>query len=269
MSEELQNKVQFREKLKNKFRLIVINDDTLEEMRSYKLSFLNLYSLLSLILLILSLIILSIIIFTPVKRLIPGYGDVNSNPKFLELHDKVDFLEEEVTNLEIYIDGLTNLLDGVKPDKISNKNKVQANSSSDASDLEYTLATDYNILDELFFINPVSGTVSEGFMIDKKHFGVDILAPKNTPIKSIMDGVIINSDWSMETGNSISIQHPSNIISVYKHNSVLLKELGGLVKAGEAIAIIGNTGTLSDGPHLHFELWYDGKPVDPEEYFSF
>jgi len=202
-----------------------------------------------------------------VKRFIPGYGDVNSNPEFLELKEKVEFLEEELDNQEIYIDGITNLLDGVEEDKLASNSPIIE--SNVKSSIQEGPISSTNVLDELFFINPVNGTISEGFMIDKKHFGVDVLAPKNTPIKSIMDGVILSSDWSLETGNTISIQHPSNIISVYKHNSVLLKETGSLVKAGEAIAIIGNTGTLSDGPHLHFELWYNGKPENPEEYFSF
>jgi len=239
MSKDLQNKAQFREKLRNTFRLI------------------------------LSLLIISFIIFTPIKRFIPGYGDVNSNPQFLELKDKVDILEEELDNQEIYIDGLSNLFDGVEEDKTSLTTKTTPTENSVKSSIQEAPIGSSNLLDELFFINPVNGTISEGFMIDKKHFGVDVLAPKNTPIKSIMDGVILSSDWSLETGNTISIQHPSNIISVYKHNSVLLKETGSLVKAGEAIAIIGNTGTLSDGPHLHFELWYNGKPENPEEYFSF
>jgi len=194
---------------------------------------------------------------------------VNSNPQFLELKDKVDILEEELDNQEIYIDGLSNLFDGVEEDKTSLTTKTTPTENSVKSSIQEAPIGSSNLLDELFFINPVNGTISEGFMIDKKHFGVDVLAPKNTPIKSIMDGVILSSDWSLETGNTISIQHPSNIISVYKHNSVLLKETGSLVKAGEAIAIIGNTGTLSDGPHLHFELWYNGKPENPEEYFSF
>ncbi len=269
MDKDLQNKAQFREKLRNTFRLIIMNDETLEETHSYRLSLLNVYTVLSIILVLLSLLIISFIIFTPIKRFIPGYGDVNRNPQFLELKEKVDLLEEELDNQELYIDGLTNLFDGVEEDKGTITAKISNTENTVKSSIQEAPNISSNLLDELFFINPVNGTISEGFMIDKKHFGVDILAPKNTPIKSILDGVILSSDWSLETGNTISIQHASNIISVYKHNSVLLKETGSLVKAGEAIAIIGNTGTLSDGPHLHFELWYNGKPENPEEYFSF
>jgi len=124
-------------------------------------------------------------------------------------------------------------------------------------------------LEQLFFIPPITGRMSEGFMPDKKHYGVDILAPKNTPIKAVMDGYVITSDWTLETGNTIGIQHANGIVTFYKHNSALLKKTGSLVKAGEAVAIIGNTGTLSDGPHLHFELWHKGKPINPIDFINF
>ncbi len=124
-------------------------------------------------------------------------------------------------------------------------------------------------MEQIFFSPPVSGPISSGFMPNLGHIGVDILAPKNTAVKAALDGYIFFSDWTLETGNTIGIQHENNIISFYKHNSVLLKKVGSFVKAGEAVAIIGNTGTLSNGPHLHFELWNNGEPVDPTEYISF
>jgi len=106
-------------------------------------------------------------------------------------------------------------------------------------------------------------------MPEKKHNGVDILAPANTAVKSVLDGYVIISAWNIDTGNTIGVQHADNVVSFYKHNSALLKEEGNFVKAGEALAIIGNSGTLSDGPHLHFELWIDGNPVNPENFIKF
>ena len=106
-------------------------------------------------------------------------------------------------------------------------------------------------------------------MPEIKHYGVDILAPKSSPINSIMDGYVFSSGWDLETGYTIGVQHEGNILSFYKHNSILLKEKGTFVQAGEAIAIIGNTGTLSSGPHLHFELWHSGKPLNPEDFLNF
>ena len=124
-------------------------------------------------------------------------------------------------------------------------------------------------LEQMYFTPPVSGSISLQFDPETDHIGVDIIAPKNTPIKAALDGWIIASDWTLETGNTIAIQHTNNIVSFYKHNSALLKKTGDYVRAGEAIAIIGNTGELTDGPHLHFELWHRGKPVNPEDFVNF
>ena len=121
----------------------------------------------------------------------------------------------------------------------------------------------------LYFIPPVSGEISLTLNPENSHLGLDVNAPNNTPIKAVLDGYIIYSGWTLETGNTIGIQHENNMISFYKHNSELLKKTGAFVNAGEAIAIIGNTGTLSTGPHLHFELWIKGKPADPEKYIHF
>jgi murein DD-endopeptidase MepM/ murein hydrolase activator NlpD len=271
MDEGLQNKSQFREKLRNKFRLVIMNDETFQEMKSFRLSLLNIYTLLSVVLVLLSIFIISFIIFTPIKKLIPGYGEVENNSIFLELNEKIVDLETHINDQAIYINGVQNLLSGVDvdPDQKKSSSEIMPKPLQNNLNLTEKESESVHKLDQLFFVSPLYGSISAGFMIDKKHFGVDILAPANTPVKSIMDGVIIASDWSLETGNTISVQHANNIISVYKHNSVLLKETGNRVKAGEALAIIGNTGTLSDGPHLHFELWFDRRPVDPEEYITF
>ena len=116
---------------------------------------------------------------------------------------------------------------------------------------------------------PVSGVISSEFQPNIRHYGIDILAPKNTPVKAMMDGFVFSSGWDLETGYTLGIQHKGNILSFYKHNSILLKEKGTFVRAGEAVAIIGNTGTLSSGPHLHFELWHSGKPVNPKDFINF
>ena len=124
-------------------------------------------------------------------------------------------------------------------------------------------------LEQLYFIAPLMGEISAGFDPDRNHFGIDILAPKNTAVKAAMDGFVFFSDWTRETGNTIGIQHENNVITFYKHNAELLKAAGSEVKAGEAIAIIGNTGHLTTGPHLHFELWHQGEAVNPVQYVAF
>ena len=127
----------------------------------------------------------------------------------------------------------------------------------------------YSTLSESDIIVPVSGVISSEFQPNIRHYGIDILAPKNTPVKAMMDGFVFSSGWDLETGYTLGIQHKGNILSFYKHNSILLKEKGTFVRAGEAVAIIGNTGTLSSGPHLHFELWHSGKPVNPKDFINF
>ena len=266
MEDDIQKKVKKRQK----YRLVIMNDETFEEIKSYRLTINNLYTLFSMVIIALGLLIVSLIVFTPIKRLIPGYAEVKNNREFVELLDKVTYLENEQEAQNAYINGIQNLLEGMdsNPEMPKNNNSGVTNVPVENLPQNNTiLKTDK--LDQFFFVSPVKGDISQGFIIETEHFGTDIIAPKNTAIKSILDGVVINADWSIDSGNSISIQHANNIVSVYKHNSVLLKKIGNLVKAGEAIAIIGNTGELTNGPHLHFELWYEGKPVNPEEYISF
>ena len=129
------------------------------------------------------------------------------------------------------------------------------------------LPEDGNFEDQ-FLIPPIRGSVRKKFSLTDRHFGVDIIAPKNSAVKCTLEGLVLESDWTLEGGNTIIVQHVSNLISVYKHNSALLKKKGDRVRTGEAIAIIGNTGLHSAGPHVHFELWHQGEPLDPEAYIQ-
>jgi murein DD-endopeptidase MepM/ murein hydrolase activator NlpD len=124
-------------------------------------------------------------------------------------------------------------------------------------------------IEGIFFVNPLKGEITSQFDLKKNHIGVDIVAPKNTAIKAALSGYVFLADWTLETGHTIGIQHANNLITFYKHNAALLKKVGAFVKAGEAIAIIGNTGTKTDGPHLHFEMWYKGIVMDPTDFISF
>jgi len=135
--------------------------------------------------------------------------------------------------------------------------------SSQRNPISIQTSSDFSINQNLDFFMPVRGTLAEGFKPEKNHYGIDLLAAKNTPVNAALSGSVIQSDWTLENGYTIAIQHEQNFLSFYKHNSVLLKKVGSYVKTGEVIAIIGNTGELSDGPHIHFELWQNGKPVNP------
>lgn len=301
MSEE--NQIQkgkwqrFRERLANTYRLVVMNDETFEEVSSTRLSLLNIYVLLSSVLVIMAILVWLMIAFTPLRKYVPGYGDVMQDQEVRDLYRQVEDLEAELVTHRKYSENFRRILVGdvVTEDDVPKIDPEMMDASTidttaELSEEEMELRNELTLeevgvkakaprttnlspkdtpLERLFFSSPVSGEISAGFMPDKEHFGVDVLAPKNTPIKAAMDGYVFLSDWTLETGNTIGIQHSSNLITFYKHNSVLLKEVGSYVKAGEAVAVIGNTGTMSNGPHLHFELWYKGKPIDPTEYIDF
>lgn len=289
-------------KLKDPYRLVLLREDTLEEVGSYRLSFLNIYIAVSTILVLLAVIVACLIIFTPIKRMIPGYGDVTESMEYITLYNRVQKLETMIKAQRTYTDHfkklLTNHVDSSATDAASSHDPAISMSQpmQHSEDFTFAFEDDHeepipaamdggssiqdtvlvvnrlhspNLVEYMFFVSPLKGTISAGFDGERGHYGTDILAPKNTPIKSIMDGHVITSDWTLETGNTIGIQHASNIVSFYKHNSINLKKLGSFVEAGEAVAIIGNTGSISSGPHLHFELWIDGKPVDPTRFIDF
>ena len=273
MSDGLKEENSFRDKLKKSYRLVIFNYETFQELASYKLSLLNLYIAISSIIVVISLLVLSFIIFTPLKELIPGYGEIEKNTKFLQLQQDIQNLEFSLIAQEEYNEKLRKLLvsDGSKPISTSQsvKSAVPAKNHSNSGFKDNIKENNNMSYEKLFFIAPIKGEISASFHENDRHYGSDIIAPSNSPIKAIKDGIVIFSGWTLETGYTLGIQHSSNIVSFYKHNSSLLKVVGDYVKSGEAIAIIGNTGTLTDGPHLHFELWLNGKAKDPENYIDF
>ncbi len=296
MSNENKKQKSRMEKLKHNYRLVIMNNETFEEIGSYQLSLLNVYIAISFVVVLVAILVGSIIVFTPIKTYIPGYGDVSAHEEVLKLNKELDELIIIVEAQKKYNDNIRSILQG---EAVQTEEAVEAaaNPSFDSLTsvdriieddlLRKEIELDEQLqerellsktvsyspsevpLEQMYFIPPATGVVSENFDPDHKHFGIDILAPKNTPVKAVMDGFVFVADWTLETGNTIGVQHPNNLISFYKHNSVLLKKTGSYVKAGEAIAIIGNSGELSTGPHLHFELWHKGKPLDPAGYIIF
>lgn len=288
--------IQTKERVQNTYRLVIMNDETFAEVGSYRLTLLNVYIALSTIIVIIAVLVTVSIAYTPLKRYIPGYsGNVSDDREVYELYRQVEKMEKELAANRTYTESVRRLLVGdpqtadevpQAKDQLKDSSMVEVGRTVEDNQLrrEVEIAEIGEIassgrvtnfsprdipLEQLFFSPPVNGEISAAFEVDKKHYGVDILAPKNTAIKTAMDGYVFFSDWTQETGYTIGIQHANNIITFYKHNSVLLKKVGSFVRSGEAVAIIGNTGTLSSGPHLHFELWHKGIPVDPAEYISF
>lgn len=270
-----------------------MNDDTFEEKFSFRLSMLNVFVVLGTLIIILVIVTIYIIAFTPLREYIPGYGSNESDRNIRELMLKADSLEENLKNKDLYLYNIRNIMEGKevvdklpeKPDSAGNKydNLNFAKSKEDSLlRLEMEQQDKYNIavsdnssgssissISSFFFFTPLKGIITNNYDPANNHYGIDIVAAKNEAIKSTLDGTVIFAGWTLQTGYTIAIQHQDNLISVYKHNSALLKKEGCYVKAGEAIAIIGESGELSTGPHLHFELWYNGKPVNPRDYMVF
>lgn len=255
-------------KLNDTFRMVIIDDDTLKEVKSARFSITGVVSLLVAGIITIMALTYCLVAFTPLKHLVPGYADINNNAVYMELSQKIEELEADINAQRVYTEGFKNFLNptGAKLDDISG-NDATHNAYGDETFAwqELNLAP----IEHYYFCSPLKGEISAEFNIDKSHYGIDIVAPQNSPILNILDGVVVNSDWSDKTGHTISIQHEGNLISIFKHNSVILKRTGERVKKGEAIAIIGNTGELTSGPHVHFELWHDGAPINPANYFNF
>ncbi len=259
MSEPIDKRKSFKEKFSDKYRLVIIDDDTLGEVKTMRFSLIGLFLSLFVFFLLLTAVCYAIIAFSPLKYTVPGYAEIENNKVYMDLNKRLAELEEELDAQRIYTNGLKNLLNPSGQD-IEDDILHPTNNSNSESRVQ---------LEHLYLIPPIKGEISASFDLKKNHMGVDLIAPKDTPVKCVLDGVVINADWTIKTGNTISIQHSNDLLSVYKHNSTLLKKIGESVSAGEAIAIIGNTGELTSGPHVHFELWNNGVAVNPEDYITF
>ena len=288
MAEKPKNKGRFRKKLFNKYRLVILNEDTFEEKLSFKLTRLNVFIYGGLFSILLIIGTSYLIAFTGLKEYIPGYSSTKLKKEATHLVYKVDSLQQVLEVNNIYIKNVKELLTGkiseVSFDKDSVFQSIQYNKDTinlDPTDLdlefrqEIETADRYSIFDEatkeseIVFFAPVVGTITDGYSPKTKHYAVDVAVEMNTPVKSIADGTVIFSEWTATTGHVIIIEHAGGFVSVYKHNTSLNKEQGDFVRSGEVIASAGDTGELSTGPHLHFELWSGGYPVNPIYYIDF
>ncbi len=281
----------FFTKLKHRYRLVVMNDNTFEEKFSLRLSPLSLFVLVGVISLIMITLVISVVAFTPLRAYIPGYAaDYKLEHRVKQLSRLTDSLFLQVEANDIYMQNMKQVLNGnldtmagkeQKRDTSQRFKNVSLKSSKEDSvfrtqlekEEQYSLGlnsrSSKNELGSIFFFTPLKGIITAPFNSSDEHYGIDVVSKENEPIKATLDGTVLYTGWSVETGYVIQIQHTNNMVSIYKHNSSLLKKAGQNVKAGEAIAIIGNTGEQSSGPHLHFELWHNGSAVDPQHYVVF
>jgi murein DD-endopeptidase MepM/ murein hydrolase activator NlpD len=276
---------------RDKYRFSVINDHTLEEVWKIILTRYNAFLLITFILLFIIWGTATLVSFTDLREFIPGYPDVTMRRNILMSAIRLDSLDRELKLRDKYFDNLNSIISGARPVEMTMKQDTTANykaikfspSANDSllragveKEEKYNLtlgpssAESVSGLANLHFFAPVKGIVSAKYDVRTKHFGTDIVTRPKALVSAVLDGTIIFTGWTMETGFVIEVQHPNNIVSVYKHNASLLKETGDLVRAGDAISIVGDSGELyTSGPHLHFEIWYKGSPLDPEKHILF
>lgn len=281
-------------RLRNKYRLVIMNDETLEERVTFRLSRLNVFVVLGTLTIILIILTSILIAFTPLREYIPGYTNVGLQKKLYELQIKTDSIENGLEKRNRFIQNMKDVMNGkdlstdvpLSKDTLHKYNNIKLKKSPEDSLLRAEVENQgkYNLyrfgnsenerqknesIGKVLFFVPLKGVITNEFNPSQNHYGIDIVSKQNEAIKCVLDGTVILSNWTLETGYTIAIQHQQNIVSVYKHNSALLKKEGEFVKAGDPIAIIGQTGELTTGPHLHFELWSDGNPVNPKDYINF
>ena len=287
MARKTSGKKSFRKRLVHKYRLLVLNEDTFEERFSFRLNRLNVFviTVFSALGLILGTTLL--IALTPLREYIPGYASTKLIKQAASLSELTDSLQQRLAANDTYLQSIREVLTGnLKPSALNKDSIIEevarevdaqllAASKEDSLLRERVQQEDkYNPLSDesgqdFVLFPPVSGVITGTYDPEEKHFAIDVATVKNTPVKATADGTVILAEWNADTGYVVVLRHKDNLISVYKHNASLSVAQGDLVKSGEVIAASGNTGALTTGPHLHFELWSDGYPINPTNFIDF
>ena len=277
--------------LTNKYLLIIRNEENFAEKTTFSFNYARLFLILAAV----GLIVLSLAVYLVTvaleQWLDPRHAQMEANRQVLELSMTIDSLEQEVSNKNVYIENVRRIIAGEEIDQTENislesdlkpteldgsiqpldsqfRADFEGSGLADITTLPISVSSNVYELRDIYLISPLDGIITDGFNPKNDHYGLDMVAPENEPVRSVADGVVIMSSWTLDGGYVIAIQHPGNLISVYKHNSELFKNVGNFVAAGEVVATIGNTGELTTGPHLHLELWHNGNPVNPQEYIA-
>jgi len=286
MAKKVKNREKLKDKLTLKYRLVVLNEDTFEERFSFKLNRLNVLVLGTLFSVLLIAVTAILIMLTPIKEYVPGYASSALKKQATDLVYKVDSLEQKLAINDIYIQNIQQVLTGKIKDISVNRDSLVEQFELEDRELQpsaidsvfrqeveredrYSLFEKATKTTDIVFFAPVSGKISDNYDAKEKHYAIDIAVEKDSPVKAVADGTVIFTGFTVETGFVIILEHRKGFLSVYKHNAAIHKEQGDLVQSGEAIASAGSTGDLSTGPHLHFELWSDGFPVNPKHFIDF
>ena len=273
-------------KLFHKYRFVIMKDSSFEEKLSVKLTRINVIAFVGTLVFLCFFSTMLLIAYTPLSEYVPGKSSIEVQKSLIELNIKSDSLEAILVNRSIYLENINKIINGeelVTPENYAEITNTQIPISFEKSKEDSLFRVKVEAEDKssiykkdkpnttttLMFFTPLTGLISDGYNNKTKHFGIDLVAKEKSRISSVLEGTVIISHWAYETGYVIGVQHKNDYLSFYKHNSVLLKSVGDYVNAGDHIAIIGNSGELSSGPHLHFELWHKGIPVNPENYISF
>jgi murein DD-endopeptidase MepM/ murein hydrolase activator NlpD len=272
------------------YRLTLVDDDTHDKLWSRKFNKLNVVIAAITAIVVLLTLLWCLVAFTPIKTFIPGYPDARTKHDAIQNAIRIDSLENVITKWELYSENLRRVVEGEEPLKIDSLMAARKQSREITDKDKAGLALKDSLLrkevsaedrfdinsgrgktlpiEGMHFFTPLKGVVSQGY-VKVLHPYIDITAPNNSVVMSVLDGTVISAGWTDEEGYTIRVQHDGDIISVYKHNQKLMKKTGDKVSAGTPIAILGGTGTTADGDHLHFELWHKGEAVDPTKYISF
>ena len=284
------NKNKFLKKLKNKYQLTIYNRKTLEESFTFNLSRLNVFTYVGLSVIVLTILVGMLFVFTPFSLLLPSRQNSQLSRQLFQNAIKLDSLKKELRIRDQYFENIQNVMLGRQVNSFENtqdtsfkhqklefsrskhdsilRSQIEREEKQSLSVLNNTKQTNVSLKNLHFFL-PIKGIVTNSFDIEGGHLATDIVAQPNEPVLATLEGTVTLATWSLSEGYIIMVQHNYNIVSIYKHNESLLKKQGDHVTAGEPIAIIGNTGELTTGPHLHFELWYNGSALNPEDYIVF
>ncbi len=260
------------EKLKKKwlrkYRLVVMNDSTFEEKLSFRLSRMNVFIVLASSGAILILLTVVIIAFTPLREYIPGYSNIDDRNQLYKLSLQADSLQRVVEATSGYMDSLLMVLSG--SNDFARIDYAEMNKYTyEISETDHSAEGNKKLYESHYYEKPLEGIIIQDFNPAMNHLGIDIVTPEESPVKAVREGTVILARWNHEFGNMLVLQHSGNIVSIYKHNSLLLKKEGDRVQAGQVIAVSGNSGEMTTGPHLHFELWINGAPVNPSLFINY
>lgn len=288
----LKPKKTLSERLTTKYQLVIRNEENLAEKSNIGFTYAKLMVISASLFLILFVGSLFLSKTLLAKWFDPKHAQMEANKKLYELALKVDSLAIEVNQKDMFIQNFQRILSGDTSSGFSDPAQAlgaEGKSARAVSELELAPSdsafrkefekNEFSVvsltgsknreLAEVFFFTPITGFISDHYDVKKGHFGIDIVAKTNEPVKCLADGMVVMASWTQDSGYVIAVQHRGNLVSIYKHNAGLLKKVGNFVNAGEIISIVGNSGEMTDGPHLHFEMWYNGNSLNPEDFVTF